>query len=170
MNHCTCGAKLKKQVGDYRFRSRQVGEVVIPDATSFICPECHEITVPEETVAAAIAEHRRIIQTCLWRNADNAEEFTRLFASNAEAGRMLGVSRQALHKVPRYRANIYHVVICGKAYFLRASIRTFIECGDGRFLLHREGTTITAGTASVREESTPAPVEVTYEETVNANN
>jgi len=125
-----CGGSYKRLKGPLRIPDPYVGsfEVDIPEYLK--CENCEEYLLPgrwaEEVDRARARKLEELLTTTPLRE----------FVTSSEAARLLGISRQALHKNRRIRNGfIFHTRFGSGIVYLRKSVDLFKETGDGRYTL-----------------------------------
>lgn len=109
---------------------KYVGPYSVESVDYSQCEECGRRLFPLET-ARRIEEKRELVLQ------EKIQSFPiKDFVTGVEAARILGITRQALHKNRRIRRGfIFQTRFSNKAVFLRKSVELFKKTGDGRFTL-----------------------------------
>jgi len=127
-----CGGNYRSVKGPLGIQDPYVGyfEVEVPEYLR--CDSCGEYLVSGKWAEEIDrARSRRLVELL---EAMPLREFV----SSSEAARLLGISRQALHKNRRIRNGfIFHIPFGKGVVYLRKSVELFKEKGDGRFPLWR---------------------------------
>ncbi len=135
---CTeCGTPMREaRQQPLRATFRGVGTVTLEAADYWECPSCGDTVLPD---AAFEALDRR--RASLQRALVNALPFAASFVSAGDAARLLGVTRQALHKNRGVRAGLIYSVCLGRqTFYVRRSIEEYLKTGDGRYPLVPESS------------------------------
>ena len=125
-----CGKVAVEYVGNLALHNRTIGDFTVSDVTYQECPKCGEQFFSPETLDTIETTEKEIKESRIGRYpiAD--------FIGADTAARILGISRQALHKNRRIqRSFIYSRRFDGKIAYLKKSVELFKETGDGRFVL-----------------------------------
>lgn len=126
----SCKCEYEQRKGTLRLADDHVGSLEVYNVTYFECGDCGDYLFPLETAKKIGDERDRKLEEIL-RSRPISE-----FVSAAEAGAILGISRQALHKHRRIsRGFIYQLPFGEKTVYLKKSVLQFKKTGDGRFLL-----------------------------------
>jgi len=140
-----CGGEYQRCHGTLGLRDKFVGEYEVHDVDYLKCEKCERYLFPEKT-AREIERKREQIKKQLIGRLPVAE-----FIPASDAAKILGISRQALHKHRRIRRGfIYSIKIGGRTLYYLDSVLKFRESGDGRFPLFDQ--------SSKEQSSDPAPV------------
>lgn len=128
-----CGIAAVEYAGNLALHNRTIGDFIVSDVTYQECPKCGEQFFSPETLGTIETTEKEIKESRLGQYPIAA------FIGADTAARILGVSRQALHKNRRIqRGFIYSRRFDGKIAYLKKSVELFKENGDGRFVLaHR---------------------------------
>jgi|Deesub1362A_J573_1020465.scaffolds.fasta_scaffold09445_3 hypothetical protein len=141
-----CGGSYKRFKGPLRIQDPYIGsfEVGIPEYLK--CENCGEYLLPGRWAEEVDRARARKLEELL------AARPLREFITASEAARLLGISRQALHKNRRIRKGvIFHTRFGGGIVYLKKSVELFKETGDGRYPLWKS-----LGQVSDRAEYTEA--------------
>jgi len=125
-----CGGSYKRFKGPLRIQDPYVGsfEVGIPEYLK--CVNCGEYLLPGRWAEEVDRARARKLEELLTARP------LREFITASEAARLLGISRQALHKNRRIRKGfIFHTRFGGGIVYLKKSVELFKETGDGRYPL-----------------------------------
>jgi hypothetical protein len=125
-----CGGKYSVNQENLELTDEYIGTFNVEGAEYFECDKCGDYLFPPET-AEKIDTARRLELEKLLQSMPIKD-----FVTGAEAARILGISRQALHKHRRIRRGfIFQTRFDEKIIYLRKSVELFKETGDGRFKL-----------------------------------
>ncbi|MDA3915492.1 MAG: helix-turn-helix domain-containing protein [Deltaproteobacteria bacterium] len=117
------------QKDDLKINDPILGDFVVPNTEYRLCKNCGEILYSPITLRAIEkAEEERKKELLL-------EKPLKDFITGTEVGKILGVSRQAVHKHRIKRGFIHFVRYNGKILYHRESVELYKETGDGRFPL-----------------------------------
>lgn len=125
-----CGGNYKRFKGPLRIDDPYVGsfEVNIPEYLK--CENCGEYLLPGRWAEEIDRARARKLDELL------AAKPLREFITASEAARLLGISRQALHKNRRIKKGfIFYTRFGGGIVYLKKSVELFKETGDGRYPL-----------------------------------
>jgi ribosomal protein L32 len=125
-----CGGSYKRFKGPLRIKDPYIGpfEVDIPEYLK--CENCGEYLLPGRWAEEIDRARARKLEESL------AAMPLREFITASEAARLLGISRQALHKNRRIRNGfIFHTRFGDIIVYLKKSVELFKEMGDGRYPL-----------------------------------
>jgi len=143
--HCwKCGKVMKSEKGVYTCHDKYVGTFTVPYAAGeLLACDCGEAPYVSAALSARVADHmqKRIEQLLLLGVGGDMHEFKENLMGMGELEGVLGVTRQAVWKSPKYRNHIYHVVMNGDVLWWKPSVKLFREKGDGRFVFGRPKTT-----------------------------
>lgn len=125
-----CGGNVLHKFGSYKFNSRILGEIVIPNIRYEECNQCGDKYVKSK-------ESNKIISIVKQKEKEAIERLPfDQFISMSEAAELLGCTKQAFSKNPRIRRGlIMHGIIDGRKYYLKKSVLLFKETNNGLFLL-----------------------------------
>ena len=123
-----CGGQYLTKHGDLNLMDAYVGQFTVPAVEYLECEECGDLAYSPVTILAIEKARKVALEEML-------QSFPlRDFVTASQAGVMLGISRQALHKHRRIRRGfIFKTQFAGKAVYLKESVERFKETGDGRF-------------------------------------
>lgn len=125
-----CDSQYVEKVGTIAITSDYVGDYRVENVKYFECPVCGKRLFPKET-AIKISEKEKGIQRELIKKLPVGD-----FIPATEAAKVLGKSRQALHKNRRIRKGfVYFIERGGKRLYHKKSVEMFKQSGDGRFNL-----------------------------------
>ncbi len=130
--HCGKGTFSARTLPFHAWKDNYLGELALTDFLIYECSSCHRQLIPYESVLRIERAEALKLETWLFKQAGNALEFDAKFLSNAELVSLLGVSRQAINKSPKYRNLIYCLCIKGEYFYYRESAKLFKKHGDGR--------------------------------------
>jgi len=129
MRCLNCSGQFVNQNGNLEIRDKILGDFVVPDTEYKLCKDCGEILYSPFTLRAIEkAEEERKRKLLL-------EKPLKDFLSGTEVGRILGISRQAVHKHRIKRGFIHFVKFNNKIYYHKESVELYKNTGDGRFPL-----------------------------------
>lgn len=116
--------------GDLKLKDKVLGDLVVPDTTWEQCDRCgHILYNPITMKAIEKAEADRKKDLLLNRPI-------RDFIPATEVAKILGCSRQAIHKHKRIRRGFIHFVMHNGSYqYLKESVELYNKTGDGRLPL-----------------------------------
>lgn len=128
-----CDGKLKEIKEDVPFKSKVLGNILVPGVRHFKCAKCNGSLISYEG-ASVIFKYVR---------EKEAEAISSLpigeFVSLNQAAHILGVSKQAFSKNPHIkRGYILSAIIDGKKLYYKRSVELYREKNDGRFLIKNE--------------------------------
>ena len=130
---CTECGEAMNEVWQQPLRAefRGVGTVTLESADYWECPSCGDTVLPDSTAQAL--DRRR---AAMLRALVDSLPFTASFVSAGEAARLLGITRQALHKNRGIRAGLVYSATLGRdTFYVRRSIEEYLKTGDGRYPL-----------------------------------
>lgn len=122
-----CGGKLKKINGIYLWRHKFLGTLSLDGMEYEKCEKCGDVLLPSQTCRKMDIEEKKVLNDWLLSQPLNS------FWKSKHVVKLLGFSRQALHKHPKYRGLIFHLEYEEEVYYLRKSVELFKKHGDGRF-------------------------------------
>ena len=125
-----CGGSYQHVKGPLRIDDPYIGpfEVDVPEYLK--CDQCGEYLLPGRWAEEVDRARARRLEELL--RSQPLQEFI----TAAETAKLLGISRQALHKNRRIKQGfIYHTRFGRKTVFLKKSVELFKKVGDGRFPL-----------------------------------
>ena len=120
-----CGSALKKRIGDIEVPDSRVGILAIHQAEYWECPNCGTKLYTPTTVAKIDDARKNKTEELI------KEQPIGNFITLTEAARIIGISKQAVHK----NRKIYGIKLGGKPVYLRKSVVMYKEIRDGRFAL-----------------------------------
>lgn len=136
--HCwKCGKEMTSVRGSYEYDNKYLGHISVScDAGELFTCDCGEAPYVSASLSARALEieQQKIEQLLLMSVGGDVAEFKRNLIGTSELEGVLGVTRQAIGKTPKYRNRIYHVVMNGDLLWWRPSAERFRACGDGRFV------------------------------------
>jgi len=125
-----CGGELTKEKGSLMVNRDFIGSFTIDNVNYKRCNSCGNIRFPAPTAKAIEGKELKIREALIGKLP--ASE---LIGATA-AAKILGISRQAMHKHVRIRRGfIYSIKIDDKLFYNKKSVRLYKEKGDGRFQL-----------------------------------
>lgn len=125
-----CGGLLRRQRGPLTLPDPYINSYSIEDAEYLVCGRCGEVLLSDSVAQQLEAARAGKLEELLRQQPIGA------FVTASEAGNMLGISRQALHKHRRIRRGfIFHIRLGEGVVYLRESVARFLTNGDGRFRL-----------------------------------
>jgi hypothetical protein len=131
MNCNECNGSYQVKNEPLEISDPYVGPIVIVGILYYQCDKCGDLLFTKEMAQAIEHERNRRIQDFLQQLP------LKDFISSAETARVLGISRQALHKHRRISHGfIYKTKFAGITVFHKYSALMFKKAGDGRFPLH----------------------------------
>lgn len=130
MKCAVCNIELYAKTGEFEFKSRSLGKVLVPNITYFECDACGDkILSPKESdklIDYVEKEENKAISKLPVSD----------FISANEAARILGITKQAFSKHPKIkRGLIYSVKIDDRKLYNRKSVEIFKEKGNGKYFL-----------------------------------
>jgi len=140
-----CGEELKKEISDIEIFDSRVGLLLIRHAEYWECSGCATRLYTPKTVTR-IDEKRDNKTKELIKKKPIGE-----FITLVEAARLLGISKQAVHK----NRKIYGLKLGRKPVYLRKSVIMYKATHDGRFPLY---------TSDAREWVTGVSCSIPYSE------
>ncbi|MCK5680432.1 YgiT-type zinc finger protein [bacterium] len=130
-----CGIAAVEHCGDIVLNNRTIGDFTVTDITYQECSKCGEQFFSPETLDAIESKEKEIKECRLGQYPITD------FIGAVAAAKILGVTRQALHRNRRIRRGfIYSVVHEGKIEYLKKSVELYKKEGDGRFELVPQST------------------------------
>lgn len=129
--HCAlCNGDTTKQTGDHQFKSKVLGQILVPNITFERCSECGNKTFSPEESAALVSYVQK-------KERDAIEKLPVAgWISASEAADVLGISKQAFSKNPKIkRGFIYSVKIGDRKFYYKKSVQRFKDTNDGRLQL-----------------------------------
>ncbi len=125
-----CGGRYRELTGDLQMVDKYVGEYLVRGVSYSECGGCGQKLFPLETAEIIESQRRKRMDELLGQRPISA------FLSASETAKLLGISRQALHKHRRIRRGfIFQIVFSGDIVYLKESVERFKTKGDGRFSL-----------------------------------
>lgn len=125
-----CGGEYTMEAGTLRLNDKLIGDFEVQDVKYFKCNKCSEFLFPEDTLKAIE------IEECLKKKKLIEEQPICEFIGATEAAKILGISRQAIHKHRRIRRGFIYSTVCdGRKAYHKKSVKIFKKTGDGRFPL-----------------------------------
>lgn len=125
-----CGGTIKKVKGSLPFKSRIIGEVLVPNIHYEKCSNCNEITVLLDDSDQITGYVEKLEQGAISRLPIGD------FITLDEAADILEISKQAFSKNPRIRRGlIMSYAMAGRKYYLKKSVLQFKEKKNGLFKL-----------------------------------
>ena len=136
MRCAVCNTEISAKTGEFEFKSRALGKILVPHITYFECDVCGEkILSPEES-------DRVIEYVEKQENKAIAKLPIGEFITANEAAEMLGITKQAFSKHSKIkRGLIYSVMIGDRKYYNHKSVKLFKEKNNGKFLLSKPDVT-----------------------------
>lgn len=126
-----CGEQFVTKFGDVIEKRKTIGTFKVSSVEYRECESCGQKLYPAKT-AKKIDKRGQEIEKRLIENLPIKD-----FIGATAAAKIIGVSRQAMHKHPRIRRGfIYSVKLEGKIFYHLRSVNLYKETGDGRFPLH----------------------------------
>jgi hypothetical protein len=146
-----CGAEYTPR-HEKRMRAddKAIGTFHVADVSYLECSNCRQrLYSPDD--ARKIEDARASALDAILRSMPLGA-----FVSAQEATKLLGVTRQALHKHRRIsRGFIYQTTWCGSRVYLLASVEQFKKTEDGRIILRRPEATPASYVDGPRETAAP---------------
>jgi hypothetical protein len=124
-----CGEIFVHKLGNLEMTDNILGNYIVPDTEYELCEKCGEILYSPITLRAIEKVEKKRRRELL------LEKPLKDFISGPEVGRILGISRQAVHKHRIERGFIHFVRYLGKILYHRESVELYKKTGDGRFPL-----------------------------------
>lgn len=122
-----CGGEIKEVTGDYIWQDKFLGHLSLSNLKYKKCKKCGDVIFPSESSHRIDLEEKRFVND--WLLSLPLKDFCKSkYVTN-----LLGFSRQAFHKHPRYKGRIYRVEYEGEIHYLKKSVELFKKSGDGRF-------------------------------------
>ncbi|MCF8044473.1 MAG: hypothetical protein K9J83_01335 [Desulfarculaceae bacterium] len=126
-----CGEQFVTKHGEIIEKRKNIGTFKVSNVEYLECERCGQKLYPAKT-AKQVDRRGEEIQRRLIENLPVKD-----FIGATAAAKMIGISRQAMHKHPRIRRGfIYSVKLEGKIFYHLRSVNLYKEKGDGRFPLH----------------------------------
>lgn len=144
-----CGGEYERHHGTLGLVDKFIGEYEVHDVDYLRCKRCKRYLFPEKTAKEIERKIEQIKKQLIGRLPVAA------FIPASDAAKILGISRQALHKHRRIRRGfIYSIKIGGRTLYNLDSVLKFRESGDGRFPLFDKSSKEQSGDhAPVKEAS-----------------
>lgn len=132
--HClNCDGQFFSETGSLVIDRKLIGRFSVHNIEYRKCKSCGKIRYPASTAKIIEKQENKIIQKLIGKLPIES------FVGATTAGRILGISRQAMHKNRRIRRGfIYSIRKEGKLYYNKKSIQLYKDTGDGRFTLHSD--------------------------------
>lgn len=125
-----CGETYIAKQESLELTDEYIGPFTVEGAEYFECDKCGDYLFSPKTSELIETARRLALEKWLQSLPISA------FVTAAEVARILGISRQALHKHRRIRRGfIFQTQFDDKAVYLRKSVDLFKNNGDGRFRL-----------------------------------
>jgi len=125
-----CGETYIAKKESLEWTDEYIGPFTVEGAEYFECDRCGDYLFSPKNAERVETARRLALDKILQSFPLSA------FVTAAEAARILGISRQALHKHRRIRRGfIFQTQFDNKAVYLKKSIDLFKKGGDGRFKL-----------------------------------
>lgn len=125
-----CGGNSKEKTGSLVVFDNFVGKFIIENSRYLQCDNCHELLIPEKTSLAIDREreNKKLQLLCKLPISD--------YIDGRSTARILGVSRQALHKNKAIKSGkIYHIKMGKKKIYNKRSVQMYLDTSDGRYPL-----------------------------------
>ena len=133
MRHYGCGGEYKRKSGTLKLHDNSIGDYLVQNADYYKCEECGELMFRGSMLRVIEAKEDEIRKRLIKRLP--IEEFI----SASEVAKILGKSRQAIHKHRRIRRGfIYSIDFEGRKVYHKKSVELYRKTGDGRFPLSVE--------------------------------
>lgn len=132
MQCLNCLGQFKLIKGNLERSDKVLGDFIVPDTEWDECNKCGKILYSPVTMRdIERAEAQRKEELLLDKPLKD-------FILGTEVAKILGCTRQAVHKQKRIRRGFIHFVRYKKAiYYLRESVERYKETGDGRIQLSK---------------------------------
>lgn len=128
-----CGGEFIKERGTLLFNDKLIGKFTINNVDYRKCNSCSKLRFPAETAKIIESKKDKIENELIGRMPVNE------FVNAVAASKIIGISRQAMHKNPRIRRGfIYSIKIDAKILYHIKSVELYARTGDGRFQLYQQ--------------------------------
>jgi len=133
MKCAECNGNLEKITGDFKSKSKSLGNITVPEISYMICNNCGDILLDPE-MAQKVTTFKKKSELELIMKLPVGE-----FLAVTEAIEILGITKQAFSKNNKIRRNfIYNIKMGKKKLYHKKSVELFKSKGDGRFLLSKQ--------------------------------
>ena len=133
MKCAECKYNLEIITGDFKSKSKSLGNITVPEISYTKCNNCGVILLDPE-MAQKITTFKKQREIELIKRIPVGE-----FLTVTEAIEILGITKQAFSKNNKIKRNfIYNITIGKKKLYHRKSVELFKSKGDGRFLLLKQ--------------------------------
>ena len=125
---CLCGkGTLSYKKKDVVFYYKYLGKLVAKNAYERSCDKCGLKLIPDKTAKIISDQAKKKVEDFL-QNSPFKD-----FWSLRQTYSYLGLTRVEFHKDPRHSHLIWNLLKDGQRFYHSKSVKTFKECGDGRF-------------------------------------
>ena len=126
-----CNGTYRLRTDQYKYVDPYIGSFSIEGKPYYKCDNCDEVLLTLETTEAIEEEKNKLLQELIGQFPVSD------FITVAETLKLLGITRQGLHKNSKIQNGfIYKIKIGNSSLYLKQSVIRFKETGDGRFILH----------------------------------
>jgi YgiT-type zinc finger domain-containing protein len=133
MKCAECNGNLKIITGDFKSKSKSLGNITVPEISYTICNNCGDILLDPE-MAQKVTTFKKQRELELIMKLPVGE-----FLAVTEAIEILGITKQAFSKNNKIKRNfIYNIKMGKKKLYHKKSVELFKSTGDGRFLLSKQ--------------------------------
>ena len=138
MNCFKCHGKIEP-INDsrYQWRNEFLGDFSIDNTCVEKCNKCGELLLPYYLIKQIEKEEQARLERWLLSQCTNSNDFTDKFISATELAEVLGVSRNAVHKTPKYKTLIYNIKIRDQVLYFLKSAEKYKKSKDGRFEINQ---------------------------------
>lgn len=125
--------ELALRRGRHMWTDKFLGDFTLDDVELLDAASTAAGLIPASTAILMDKEEERRLHHWLWMKFVDDPNRDRNFLGAGELAKMLGVTRQAVNKTPRYKNLIYNVPFKGGLLYYRPSVERFMETkGDGQ--------------------------------------
>ena len=128
MNCSLCNAETTRKTEDHLYRSKIIGDVLVPLVEVESCMSCGASKLSTEA-ERKVSDYLKMLE----KNTINSLPANNL-VSAGQAAAILGVSKQAFSKNPKIKKGfVYFIYVGTKKFYFKSSVELFKTSGDGRF-------------------------------------
>lgn len=126
----SCANQMRARFGPYRLRTKELGEIRVPNIAYLACKACDERLLDPEQAKNVTSYAREQVSKAI-SNLPVGQ-----FVSMVDAAELLGISKQAFSKNARIRrGSIYSQRLGDRLYYYKPSVDAYKNTGDGRVRL-----------------------------------
>lgn len=134
MRCVNCSGQFMTRKGDLTVSDKIIGDFIVSDTEWDQCDSCGEIIYSPITMKDIEKTEGQIKNELLLKKS------LKEFILGPEVAKILGCSRQAIHKHKRIRRGFIHFVKYNSTiYYLKESVEQYKDTGDGRIQLSAPG-------------------------------